>query len=48
LFKTYELLKTPFEITLGDDYALEVIGKGHIEVDFNDGHTWEPGTLNDV
>lgn len=48
LFKTDELLKMPFEITLGDDYALQVIGKGHIEVDFNDGHTWEPGTLNDV
>ncbi|CAL1672769.1 unnamed protein product [Lasius platythorax] len=48
LYKTYELLKTPFEITVGDDFALQVIGKGQIEVDFSDEHTWEPGTLNDV
>lgn len=48
LYKTYELLKTPFEITVGDDFALQVIGTGQIEVNFNDGHTWEPGTLNDV
>lgn len=48
MYKTYELLEKPFKITVGDDFALQVIEKGQIEVDFSDGDTWEPGTLNDV
>lgn len=48
MYKTYELLEKPLKITIGDDFALQVIGKEQIEVDFSDGDTWEPGTLNDV
>lgn len=39
MFKIYELLKKPFKITVGDDFALQVIGKGQIEVDFSDRDT---------